>query len=297
MKAMGWLSAISHLLYYASGRIRQAGNRWWDTTGRKAARRWLAGLVGLAVVGFVALATMNYVYRTNLRQQPPASLTFGGKEQRETSGETSEGKVSGPVMGGSAASGRLSLGPDPADLFSLAVENGSDESAPVVQEEAAVALASPRPAESTNTSGTESLPAAGRVPVDPTAMIWPVQGHVQVGYGWVRHPVYRDWRFHPGIELDTLPTAPVRAALDGRVVAIDSDRIQGLTAVLAHGDGWETIYRRLSHIRVQEGQTVSKGTVIALVSQQGQAGGEKRGRVVFEIRRNGTPVDPRQYLP
>ena len=92
----------------------------------------------------------------------------------------------------------LSLGPEVPELFPI----GSEAVDPGI--EAMAASTGSREGLSTGVDVTTS-----RIQVNPANMIWPTQGQVKVGYGWVRHPVYRDWRFHPGIELSTPMNAPV----------------------------------------------------------------------------------------
>src|SRR5690606_31426948 len=80
-------------------------------------------------------------------------------------------------------------------------------------------------------------PAAGLS--DPLVLASPAADAVVVrGRGWYRHPVYRDWRFHPGVELEAAPGSSVAAALGGVVVEAGPDERWGLTVRVQHGNGW-----------------------------------------------------------
>lgn len=87
---------------------------------------------------------------------------------------------------------------------------------------------------------------------------------------------------------------PVRAAADGTVIYV-GNAIQQYAAlvVVKHGDGIVTAYAVNGPVAVSEGDSVRKGQQIA------QMGTDKTGRstLQFEIRRDGTPMDPLAYLP
>ena len=87
----------------------------------------------------------------------------------------------------------------------------------------------------------------------------------------------------------------MRAARSGRVVFIDANMPgYGKTVILEHGDGFSTVYAWNGELLVQLGQTVSQATPIATIGSSGRATAPS---LHFEIRRQGKPVDPLQYLP
>ena len=87
---------------------------------------------------------------------------------------------------------------------------------------------------------------------------------------------------------------PVRAAADGTVIYV-GNAIEQYTAliVVKHGEAIVTAYAVNGPVAVKEGDPVRKGQQIA------QMGTDKTGRstLQFEIRRDGTPMDPLAYLP
>ncbi|CAN7670976.1 peptidoglycan DD-metalloendopeptidase family protein [Trinickia sp. LjRoot230] len=87
---------------------------------------------------------------------------------------------------------------------------------------------------------------------------------------------------------------PVRAASDGSVIYVGNAIEQYATlVVIKHGDALVTAYSVNGPVSVKEGDAVKKGQQIA------QIGADKTGRstVQFEIRRDGSPIDPLGYLP
>ena len=86
---------------------------------------------------------------------------------------------------------------------------------------------------------------------------------------------------------------PIEAAASGRVVYAGSGLIgYGQLVIIRHNETFLTAYGHNRRLLVQQGQTVTRGQVIAEMGY----GPKREPRLHFEIRRNGTPIDPLQYL-
>ncbi len=97
-----------------------------------------------------------------------------------------------------------------------------------------------------------------------------------------------------GLDIDPGPGAGVQAAADGEVVYSGRDLASyGNLVILRHDDNFLSAYSKVSDIFVKENQKVKAGDLIAAV------GGDPAGETElhFEIRRNGEPVNPIDYLP
>ena len=143
------------------------------------------------------------------------------------------------------------------------------------------------------TSPRRVLPptAAIATPVaSPGRFAWPVDGDVVKRFGRGR-PGERNDGIEIGVPVDT----PVRAAADG-IVAYVGDGIAALggLVIIKHGGGWTSIYGHASSLKVQRGQAVKRGQVIAL---SGDTGFADRPELHFELRQGRTPVDPAGQLP
>jgi murein DD-endopeptidase MepM/ murein hydrolase activator NlpD len=119
-----------------------------------------------------------------------------------------------------------------------------------------------------------------------SGFIWPVNGVVTSGFGW------RWGRMHEGIDIAAPTGTSIRAAAAGTVIYAGYMGGYGNIVVIDHGDGLSTAYAHQSAIYVGSG-SVSQGTVIGAVGSTGSSTGP---HLHFEVRVNGSAVDPMGYL-
>jgi murein DD-endopeptidase MepM/ murein hydrolase activator NlpD len=100
-------------------------------------------------------------------------------------------------------------------------------------------------------------------------------------------------RFHTGIDLGVPTGTPVYAAAPGVAHVLPSDGGYGNLVLIAHGNGWFTLYAHLSRFVVHDGDVVRRG---ALVGRSGSTGFSTGPHLHFEIRSGQRPVDPCIYL-
>ena len=112
-------------------------------------------------------------------------------------------------------------------------------------------------------------------------------------YGYRTHPIYGDTRLHTGIDLRAATGTPVYATGGGVVVFAGWKSGYGNAIVIDHGGALATLYAHNSALLVANGATVKRGQRI---SSSGCTGNCTGPHVHFEVRVNGTPVDPMKYL-
>jgi murein DD-endopeptidase MepM/ murein hydrolase activator NlpD len=127
---------------------------------------------------------------------------------------------------------------------------------------------------------TDSSPSA-------SGLIWPVNGPVTSPFG------YRWGRLHAGIDIGVPYGTPIHAAAAGRVVIAGWVGGYGNYTCVDHGGGLATCYAHQSSFAVGVGASVSQGQVIGYVGNTGHSFG---AHLHFEVRINGSPVDPLGYL-
>ncbi len=126
------------------------------------------------------------------------------------------------------------------------------------------------------------------IPADPPPnWAWPTRGAVAVDFGGRPGS-------GTGILIDGRAGQVIAAAAAGRVVYSGGGLIgYGKLIIVKHNDTYLSAYGHNSSLLVKEGETVRQGQRIATMGE----GPGREPRLHFEIRRNGKPVNPRQYLP
>lgn len=130
------------------------------------------------------------------------------------------------------------------------------------------------------------VPADGRV--SASGLIWPVRGKVTSEYG------PRWGRMHAGIDIAAPSGTPIRAAKGGTVVFSGVMNGYGNVVIVDHGGGFATLYAHQSRRAVADGASVGQGDVIGYVGSTGHSTGP---HLHFETRVDGSPRNPRRYLP
>ncbi len=134
---------------------------------------------------------------------------------------------------------------------------------------------------------SNSYAPPGDVTPSAAGFIWPVNGPVTSGFGM------RWGRMHEGIDIGVAYGTPIHAAASGRVIYSGWMGGYGNLVAIDHGRGLSTAYGHQSSIAVGNGQIVTQGEVIGYVGCTGHCFGP---HLHFEVRINGSPVDPLGYL-
>ena len=130
-------------------------------------------------------------------------------------------------------------------------------------------------------------------PAGAGGMIWPLDGPVTSEFGWRTHPIFGTARFHSGLDIGGDYGLPIYAAASGTVIHAGWISGYGNTVIIDHGGGVTTLYGHNDSLNVGVGQTVSQGQVIAMCGSTGNSTGP---HCHFEVRENGEPVSPYNYL-
>ena len=112
-------------------------------------------------------------------------------------------------------------------------------------------------------------------------------------YGWRQDPFRGVRAFHSGLDFSAAHGEPIIATAGGIVVEASHGRNYGKFITIKHGDGLETRYAHASKLFVKKGDLVNKKDIIALVGNTGRSTGP---HLHYEIRLNGRPLDPTNYI-
>ncbi|MBR5430388.1 MAG: peptidoglycan DD-metalloendopeptidase family protein [Firmicutes bacterium] len=121
-------------------------------------------------------------------------------------------------------------------------------------------------------------------------LAWPLMdgvGIVSSNFGW------REWGWHSGIDIANAIYTTIVAAEDGVVTTAEYQGGYGMLLCISHGDSVETRYAHCAEFYVGVGDTVKRGQPIATIGMTGTTTGP---HVHFEVRIDGTAVDPMPYL-
>ena len=121
----------------------------------------------------------------------------------------------------------------------------------------------------------------------------PVNGKIVSMYGKIEHPKFHTVTFNNGIEIAANMGAEIKSVYKGRVAYSGWFRGYGKVMIVDHGEGYYTLFARLSKVIKDVNSPVEKGDVIALV---GDTGSIKGPHLYFEVRKKGVPLDPLNWL-
>ena len=125
------------------------------------------------------------------------------------------------------------------------------------------------------------------------AISFPVDGEVTSGFGYRQHPILGYQKFHSGLDFGADSGTTIRSAAAGVVIFADWYGGYGNTVIVDHGGGITTLYGHTEGFYIASGQTVQKGQPIAAVGSTGLSTGP---HLHFEVRKDGEPIDPAQFL-
>lgn len=111
-------------------------------------------------------------------------------------------------------------------------------------------------------------------------------------FGMRMHPVLGYARMHNGMDIAVPTGTPIYSMAEGEVIIAQYMSSYGNVVIIDHGNGLTSTYAHLSRISVSVGQVVEKGQMIGKSGNTGLSSGP---HLHFEIRKNGTPIDPAPY--
>ena len=121
---------------------------------------------------------------------------------------------------------------------------------------------------------------------------WPISGRITSYFGG--RYIFGSYSYHSGLDISCSYGAAIRAADGGTVTYAGYKGSYGNLVIITHDNGTQTYYAHNSSLLVSTGQKVYKGQQIAKAGSTGRSTGV---HCHFEVRVNGTAVNPLSYLP
>lgn len=133
----------------------------------------------------------------------------------------------------------------------------------------------------------------GEIPGHAQPPLTPVSARVTSAFGMRVDPLEGGLRRHDGLDVGAATGSPIRAAQAGVVRFAGARGGYGNVVILDHGGGVETRYAHCAAVSVATGARVAAGEHVAIVGSTGRSTGPN---LHFEVRKDGAPVDPAEWL-
>lgn len=177
---------------------------------------------------------------------------------------------------------------DPRELKAgeLLYVPGAKERKSVTEFDAPEPEPAPRPA-TASAEPEKKQPKLVKVGKGSGALAWPLRGVLYARFG------KKGKEPHDGVDLAAPAGLPVKTAAPGTVLFAGEQKGYGLIVIVEHDGGLITLYAHNRDLRVKTGQKVRDGQVVATVGDSGRTSGP---HLHFEVRKEGVPVDPLDFL-
>lgn len=130
-------------------------------------------------------------------------------------------------------------------------------------------------------------------------LLWPVNGAVILGYSMdktVYFSTLDQYKYNPALIISAPEGDQVLCGAPGIVKSIDVTAETGTTVNVDLGNGYELLYGQLKEVPVKVGDWVEAKTVLGYVSQPTKYYSVEGCNVYFEMRKDGQPVNPVDFL-
>lgn len=134
---------------------------------------------------------------------------------------------------------------------------------------------------------------------DALTLQWPVEGKVLLGFSMdhsIYFPTLAQYQYNPALIIGAEEGTPVLCAAAGTVLEVGKSNEFGHYVTMDLGDGFEITYGQLFDITAEVGEEIEAGEQIALVAYATRSYVEEGDNLYLKLTKEGTPVDPEQYL-
>lgn len=156
-------------------------------------------------------------------------------------------------------------------------------------------------AEQAKATYTEALETKTATPnfTESSQLLWPVNGNVLMSYSMDKSVYFStldQYKYNPALVISGTLNDNVIAAAPGIVKSIDTMRETGTTVTVDMGNGYECLYGQLKDVQVKTGDYVNAKDVIGYVSEPTKYYSVEGCNLYFEMRKDGQPVNPMDYM-
>ena len=124
-------------------------------------------------------------------------------------------------------------------------------------------------------------------------MSLPVRGEILESFGKHKHPEFNSYTFSKGLSISANAGTDIKVVYEGTVIFADYFKGFGNMVIVDHGGGYFSLYAHAARISKKVGAEVARHETIAIV---GDVDSTKGSILYFEIRHQGKPVDPTDWV-
>lgn len=131
-------------------------------------------------------------------------------------------------------------------------------------------------------------------------VVWPIEGKVLLDYSMdstIFFPTLEQYRCNPAMVISGAVNDKVYSISRGRIIEVFNSEETGCTVRQDLGDGYIATYGQLKELNFNVGDIVESGQVIGYVSEPTKYYSVEGANAYFSLKKDGTPVNPRDYLP
>lgn len=191
-----------------------------------------------------------------------------------------------------------------AEPPSTVTEDEYNKEDKALKEEKPIQAAVPASAGAKAEDGTDKTEQAGeeaeKEKEETFALAAPLNGKIMVpfsGDSLIFSETMQDFRKHGGVDIKSAILEKVRSAEAGVIKEIKTDRSLGITIVIDHENGFESVYANLSTAEmVRAGDRVEKGVIISGVGDTASTETGEEAHLHFELLKDGKAVNPEDYI-
>lgn len=177
-----------------------------------------------------------------------------------------------------------------------AAQTNTEPKQEIPTDETSVTVDEPDTSASTN-APTEEQPTETKKEI---TFVMPTEGEIICEYAkdnLIYSETLKEWITHTAVDIKADKTSVIKSAADGVVKSIVNDPRYGLTVVIEHDEGYETVYSNLLTAEfVVEGEEVTQGQTIGTAGNTAAFESSMEGHLHFELLKDGEYLDPSIYL-
>lgn len=262
--------------------------------------------VAIFILAVIVFITTYIIYSNNLNKSSDLKLgkiseysTIKNEETSQTS--TSIGKSVNEIVEDNKTNNESKIKDDNTNKSNNSETKKKDTDEKIAINTSSIVKSSNKNEKNTNMNNETTKTNAEIQKGNTTnSFIKPVEGEIIKEFAqknFVYSETLKEWITHNGIDIKAEEKTIVKASSDGTIKSINNDPKYGLSIVIEHSDGYQTIYANLMTAEfVKEGETIKQGQTIGTIGKTATFEIADESHLHFELLKDGKYLDPSEYI-